>query len=78
PDTFLDKLRNNLWVNFQSNSEQDLTVDIATIYRMVKREGFSWKKLTKIATERKELQHRQFQLHMSKYLAEQLLFEDET
>jgi len=45
---------------------------------MVRREGFTWKRLTKIATERKELQRALFQLRVSKYRAEQLVFVDET
>ncbi|PWW73620.1 hypothetical protein C7212DRAFT_103478, partial [Tuber magnatum] len=78
PDTFLDELRDKLFTNFQSYSEHDLSVNISTIYRMVRREGFTWKKLTKIATERKRLQCAEFQLRMSKYQAEQLLLVDET
>ena len=53
-------------------------MDISTIYRMVRREGFTWKRLTKIAIERKELERAGFQLRISKYRAEQLVFVDET
>ena len=72
PDWFLDELLDLLKTN------RFISVHYVTIHRELQRAGVSYKKLKKIASERKEEARNAYIAHISQYEPEEIGFIDET
>ncbi|PPR04773.1 hypothetical protein CVT24_007089, partial [Panaeolus cyanescens] len=71
PDWFLDELQHLLLTN------RFIAVHLATIHRELVRAGFTYKTITKVASERNENLRADFVMRMANYTPEQLGFLDE-
>ncbi|KAI5776128.1 hypothetical protein EDC01DRAFT_592052, partial [Geopyxis carbonaria] len=78
PDSFLDELQDIILERHPlQNAAGTGVCCISTIHNMLKREGISVKRLSKIAKERSAVLRAEYQLQIANYTRDQLVFVDE-